>query len=117
VVLRPLIAASLPVIEAAQIRLIAHRLAGVLVADVLDEQQHQDVILVLAGVHAAAEFIAARPKGGIEFGFFKSHCYATRLYRRVIRLACSISLPNVARAFEGVGSWFLTTKEVRSRSV
>jgi hypothetical protein len=34
-------------------------LAGVLVADVFDEQQHQHVVLVLAGIHAAAQFVAA----------------------------------------------------------
>jgi hypothetical protein len=37
-------------------------LAGVLVADVLDEQQDEDVVLVLAGIHAAAKLIAARPE-------------------------------------------------------
>ena len=48
-------------------------LAGVLVADVLDEQQDEDVVLVLAGVHAAAQFVAARPEGGVEFGFLEGH--------------------------------------------
>ena len=38
-------------------------LAGVLVADVLHEQQHEDVVLVLAGIHAAAQFVAALPRG------------------------------------------------------
>ena len=33
--------------------------AGVLVADVFDEQQDEDVVLVLAGIHAAAQFVAA----------------------------------------------------------
>jgi hypothetical protein len=42
------------------------RLVLVLVTDVLDEQQHQHVILVLAGVHAAAQFVATGPKLGIE---------------------------------------------------
>ena len=32
--------------------------ARVLVADVLDEQQDEDIVLVLAGVHAAAQFVA-----------------------------------------------------------
>ena len=36
---------------------------SVLVADVLDEQHEQDVVLVLAGIHAAAQFIAAGPEG------------------------------------------------------
>jgi hypothetical protein len=46
---------------------------GVLVADVLDEQQHEDVVLVLAGVHAAAQRVAAGPKGGVQLGFLDSH--------------------------------------------
>ena len=49
------------------------RHAGVLVADVLDEQQDEDVVLVLAGIHAAAQFVAARPEGGVEFGFLEGH--------------------------------------------
>ena len=49
------------------------RHAGVFVADVLDEQQDQDVVLVLAGVHAAAQLVATGPKGAVEFGFFESH--------------------------------------------
>ena len=50
--------------------------AGVFVADVLDEEEDEDVVFVLAGVHAAAEFVAARrfscqtrPEGTVEFGF------------------------------------------------
>ena len=45
----------------------------VLVGDVLDEQDEQDVVLVLAGVHAAAELIARGPEGGVEVGFFDGH--------------------------------------------
>ena len=37
----------------------ANGMPGVLVADVLDEQQDQDVVLVLAGIHAAAQLVAA----------------------------------------------------------
>ena len=48
-------------------------LAGVLVADVLDEQQDEDVVLVLAGIHAAAQLVAAGPEGGVEFGFLEGH--------------------------------------------
>src|ERR1039458_2933976 len=33
--------------------------ASVFVADIFDEQQYKDVVLVLAGIHAAAQFIAA----------------------------------------------------------
>jgi hypothetical protein len=43
-------------------------LAGVFVTDVLDEQEDEDVILVLAGVHAAAQFIATGPERTVEFG-------------------------------------------------
>src|SRR5206468_3297349 len=50
-------------------------LARVLVADVLDEEQDEDVVLVLTGVHAAAKFVAAGPKRGIELGFLKGHVY------------------------------------------
>jgi hypothetical protein len=46
---------------------------GVLVADVLDEQHEQDVVLVLAGIHAAAQFIAGGPEGGVEVGFLECH--------------------------------------------
>ena len=43
--------------------------ARVFVADVFDEEEDEDVIFVLTGVHAAAEFVAAGPKGCVEFGF------------------------------------------------
>ena len=46
---------------------------GVLVGDVLHEQQDEDVVLVLRGVHAAAQFVAAFPEGAIEFGFLQGH--------------------------------------------
>ena len=49
------------------------RPAGVLVGDVLDEQQNEDVVLVLAGVHAAAEGVATRPERGVEFGLLQGH--------------------------------------------
>jgi hypothetical protein len=45
----------------------------VLVADVLDEQHEQDVVLVLAGIHAAAQLVAGGPDGGVEIGFFDGH--------------------------------------------
>ena len=48
-------------------------LAGVAVADVFHEQQDEDVVLVLAGIHAAAQFVAGRPEGGVEFGFLEGH--------------------------------------------
>ena len=45
----------------------------ILVADVLDEKQNQDVVLVLAGVHAASQFVATRPERCVEFRFSKCH--------------------------------------------
>ena len=46
---------------------------AVFVGDVLDEQHEQDVVLVLAGIHAAAQFIAGGPEGGVEVGFLDGH--------------------------------------------
>jgi len=48
-------------------------LAGGFIRDVFHEQQDEDIILVLRGVHAAAQFIATGPEGAIKFGFFNSH--------------------------------------------
>jgi hypothetical protein len=48
-------------------------LAGVFVTDVLDEEQDEDIILVLAGIHAAAEFIATGPERTVEFRFLNRH--------------------------------------------
>jgi len=39
------------------------RHTGIFVADVFDEQQHEDIVLVLAGIHAAAKLIATGPEG------------------------------------------------------
>ena len=47
--------------------------ARVLVGDVFDEQQDENVVLILASVHAAAQFVTGGPKGGIEFGFLDGH--------------------------------------------
>ena len=44
-----------------------------LVRDVLHEQQREDVVLVLRGVHAAAQFVAALPEGAVELGFLQGH--------------------------------------------
>ena len=46
---------------------------AVLVGDVFDEQHEQDVVLVLAGVHAATQLIAGSPDGGVEVGFLDGH--------------------------------------------
>ena len=39
----------------------------ILVADVLDEQQHQHIILILRRIHPAAQLVADCPEGGVEF--------------------------------------------------
>ena len=46
---------------------------GVFVADVFQEQEDDHVVLVLGGIHAAPEFVAGLPEGGVEFGFFEGH--------------------------------------------
>ena len=46
---------------------------SVFVGDIFDEEHEEDVVLVLAGVHAAAEFVAGGPEGGVEVGFLDCH--------------------------------------------
>ena len=41
------------------------RLAGVFVAEVSDEEDDEDVVFVLAGAHAAAEFFARGQEGAV----------------------------------------------------
>ena len=48
-------------------------LIGRLVGNIFDEQEDEDVILVLRGIHAAAQFIARLPEGGVKFGFLDGH--------------------------------------------
>ena len=55
---------------------------AVFVGDVLDEQHEQDVVLVLAGIHAAAQFIAGGPERGVEVGFLDGHGARTDLPQR-----------------------------------
>ena len=45
----------------------------VLVADVLDEQHEQDVVLVLAGIHPSAQLVAGGPDGRVEVRFLDGH--------------------------------------------
>jgi len=61
--------------KAAALRDIEQRvpLARVLVRDVLDEQQDQHIVLVLRGIHTAAQLVAASPEGAIQVGFFYGH--------------------------------------------
>ena len=58
---------------------------AVFVGDVFDEQHEQDVVLVLAGIHAATQFIAGSPEGGVEVGFLDGHWFA---WFRVIVFYC-----------------------------
>ena len=44
-----------------------------LVAEVFDEQDDEHVVLVLRGVHAAAQFVARLPEFGVELGFLDGH--------------------------------------------
>jgi hypothetical protein len=52
--------------------------SGIFVGDILHEQQRQHVVLVLAGIHAAAQFIAAGPQGAVEFGLLYGHSGLSR---------------------------------------
>ena len=65
--------------------------ARIFVADVLDEQHHQHVVLVLAGIHAATQLVAARPKRGIKFGFLDCHVFLS-----ILRCVGDIPKPNRA---------------------
>ena len=67
---------------------------GVFVGDVLDEQHEQHVVLVLAGIHAAAQFIARLPEGRVEIGFLDGHIAGCRL--------CDSCLP-MPTVIDGVG--------------
>ncbi len=46
---------------------------GVLVTDALDKEQDQHVVLVSAGIPAAATLIAERSDLAIKFGFLPGH--------------------------------------------
>ncbi len=62
-------------------------------------------ILVLAGIHAAAEFVARRPERRVEFGFLEHHKSAIPFgpgeFRQVRRVSDSARL-NVGDAAEGL---------------
>ncbi|MNO68732.1 hypothetical protein D3C76_595710 [compost metagenome] len=49
------------------------RVALGLVGDVFHKQQGQHIVLVLGGIHPAAQLIAAGPEGGVEFVLLDSH--------------------------------------------
>ena len=79
------------------------RVARVLVRDVLHEQQRQHIILVLGGIHAAAQFVAALPERGIELGFFEGHQFF-RLARLGLCLVAARLCTNCAglRSHDGI---------------
>src|ERR1039458_9866475 len=72
------------------IKYVSDKYAGVFVADVFDEEEDEDVVLVLAGVHAAAQFVAAGPEGAVEFGFLERHC-------SVVLEACRATAREISR--------------------
>ena len=61
------------------------RLASVFIADVLNEKKNKDVVLVLRGIHSAAQLVAARPERAIEVGFLYRHslqsCQLSNVWR------------------------------------
>ena len=61
--------------ETASRRDVEQRVSVVLrsVRDVLHEQQHKDVILVLRGVHASAKLVTAVPQRVVQVGFLDGH--------------------------------------------
>jgi len=48
-------------------------LAGIFVGDVFNEEENEDVILVLRGVHAPAQLVATFPQRAVKFGFLDGH--------------------------------------------
>lgn len=54
-------------------RWLKHLSVAVFIGDILDEEHEEDVVLVLAGIHAPAQLVAGRPQGGVKFRFFNGH--------------------------------------------
>ena len=52
-------------------------LTGIFVGDILYEEQDQDVVLVLAVIHASAKLIATFPKRTVKFRFLDSHLFSS----------------------------------------
>src|SRR5439155_8325046 len=52
---------------------------AVLVSDVLDEEHEQDVVLVLAGIHATAQLVTRGPERRVEVGFLDGHSWGLAL--------------------------------------
>ena len=81
---------------------------AVLVGDVLDEQHEQDVVLVLAGIHAAAQLIAGGPERGVEVGFLDGHDLAVslralRIQIRMLGVRLCHGIPY--RVMQRIGGW------------
>jgi len=43
------------------------------VGNIFDEKKHQDVVLVLGGIHAAAKLVTELPKRAVQIRFLDSH--------------------------------------------
>jgi hypothetical protein len=43
------------------------------IGHVFDEKEHQDVVLVLRGIHTAAKLVAELPKRAVQIRFLDSH--------------------------------------------
>jgi hypothetical protein len=56
----------------------------------MPEQHEQDVVLVLAGIHAASQRVARGPKGRIQVGFFDSHSYRLLVILKMINSSSSL---------------------------
>jgi len=55
---------------------------AVLVGDVFDEQHEQNIVLVLAGIHAATQFITGSPEGRVKVRFLNGHWSCLNLGQR-----------------------------------
>jgi hypothetical protein len=75
-------------------RILATRvgLIRVFVGDVLEEQQDENVILVLAGIHAAPKLVTALPERRIEFRFLKSYFLPSPISPLHLTLGCPIRI-------------------------
>lgn len=82
------------------------RLSRVLVRDVFHEQQHEHVVLILRGIHPAAQFVAALPEGGVEFGFLEGHEVSFSKGRRARVRSRPRCLAGRGSSRRGGGVWF-----------
>ena len=55
----------------------------------------EDVVLVLRGIHAAAQLVAALPEGAVEFGLLDRQCLAASLRVGSHRAAIALNVNSV----------------------